>query len=124
VVQLLIKYKANVNALDNWNWTPLHESCLKSKLDVIMCLLRNGADMGIKNLDGKTAIEINKTDTDVQLVLTGEYRKGEILEASRTGNEEKLLKLLTPLNVNCHASDGRKVMGLFGFKKNFIKRIQ
>jgi hypothetical protein len=25
-----------------------------------------------------------------------------------TGNEEKLLSLLTPLNVNCHASDGRK----------------
>ena len=24
------------------------------------------------------------------------------------GNEEKLLSLLTPLNVNCHASDGRK----------------
>ena len=25
-----------------------------------------------------------------------------------SGNEEKLLALLTPLNVNCHASDGRK----------------
>lgn len=28
---------------------------------------------------------------------------------SRSGNEEKLMALLTPLNVNCHASDGRKV---------------
>ena len=27
----------------------------------------------------------------------------------RSGNEEKLMALLTPLNVNCHASDGRKV---------------
>ena len=27
---------------------------------------------------------------------------------SCSGNEEKLLALLTPLNVNCHASDGRK----------------
>ncbi|QQP51707.1 Poly polymerase, partial [Caligus rogercresseyi] len=26
----------------------------------------------------------------------------------RSGNEEKLLSLLSPLNVNCHASDGRK----------------
>ena len=26
----------------------------------------------------------------------------------RSGNEEKILSLLTPLNVNCHASDGRK----------------
>ena len=41
-------------------------------------------------------------------VLTGEYKKDELLEASRSGNEEKLMCLLTPLNVNCHASDGRK----------------
>ncbi len=27
----------------------------------------------------------------------------------RTGNEELLMTLLTPLNVNCHAGDGRKV---------------
>ena len=31
------------------------------------------------------------------------------LHYSRSGNEEKLMSLLTPLNVNCHASDGRKV---------------
>ena len=43
-----------------------------------------------------------------KLVLTGEYKKDELLEASRSGNEEKLMSLLTPLNVNCHASDGRK----------------
>ncbi|XP_050928761.1 poly [ADP-ribose] polymerase tankyrase-2 [Lates calcarifer] len=38
----------------------------------------------------------------------GEYKKDELLEAARSGNEEKLMALLTPLNVNCHASDGRK----------------
>ena len=27
----------------------------------------------------------------------------------RSGQEEQLMALLTPLNVNCHASDGRKV---------------
>jgi len=30
------------------------------------------------------------------------------LESARSGNEEKMMTLLTPLNVNCHASDGRK----------------
>lgn len=29
---------------------------------------------------------------------------------ARSGNEEKMMALLTPLNVNCHASDGRKVL--------------
>ena len=42
-------------------------------------------------------------------VLTGEYKKDDLLESARSGNEEKLMSLLTPLNVNCHASDGRKV---------------
>ena len=42
-------------------------------------------------------------------LCTGEYKKDELLEAARSGNEEKLMSLLTPLNVNCHASDGRKV---------------
>jgi tankyrase len=42
-------------------------------------------------------------------VFVGEYKKDELLEAARSGNEDKLMSLLTPLNVNCHASDGRKV---------------
>jgi hypothetical protein len=42
-------------------------------------------------------------------IFIGEYKKDELLEAARSGNEDKLMSLLTPLNVNCHASDGRKV---------------
>lgn len=41
-------------------------------------------------------------------LFSGEYKKEELLEAARSGNESRLLSLLTPLNVNCHASDGRK----------------
>ena len=36
----------------------------------------------------------------------------DLLPFCRSGNEEKLMALLTPLNVNCHASDGRKVSHL------------
>lgn len=42
-------------------------------------------------------------------MILGEYRKDELLEAARSGNEEKLSSLLNSTNVNCHASDGRKV---------------
>lgn len=34
---------------------------------------------------------------------------GQCFLSSRTGNEEVVMALLTPLNVNCHAGDGRKV---------------
>lgn len=38
----------------------------------------------------------------------------------RSGNEEKLMALLTPLNVNCHASDGRKVIPALYF--NYLRK--
>ena len=53
-------------------------------------------------------IPLDVADNTTRPVLTGDYRKEELLEAARSGNEDKILSLLTPLNVNCHASDGRK----------------
>ncbi|XP_050690454.1 poly [ADP-ribose] polymerase tankyrase-2-like isoform X1 [Eriocheir sinensis] len=106
VVSLLLKHGADPNARDNWNYTPLHEAASKSKFDVCIVLLQNGGDHSIRNTDGKTALDL--ADTYARSVLTGEYKKEELLEAARAGSEDRLLTLLTPLNVNCHASDGRK----------------
>lgn len=71
-------------------------------------LLQCGADPSISNSDGKTALDL--AEPTAKLVLSGEYKKEELLEAARTGNEEMLMALITPLNVNCHADDGRKVL--------------
>ncbi|XP_021478576.2 poly [ADP-ribose] polymerase tankyrase-1 isoform X3 [Oncorhynchus mykiss] len=89
----------NVNAKDmaGRKSTPLHFAAV---------LLQHGADPNIRNTDGKSALDL--ADPSAKAVLTGEYKKDELLEAARSGNEEKLMALLTPLNVNCHASDGRK----------------
>lgn len=69
-------------------------------------LLQHGASPSARNSDGKSSSDL--ADTSAKAVLCGEHRKDELLEAARSGNEDKLLFLLTPLNVNCHASDGRK----------------
>uniref|UniRef100_A0A672NPL4 Poly [ADP-ribose] polymerase n=1 Tax=Sinocyclocheilus grahami TaxID=75366 RepID=A0A672NPL4_SINGR len=106
VVSLLLCQGADSNARDNWNYTPLHEAAIKGKIDVCIVLLQHGADPNIRNTDGKSALDL--ADLSAKAVLTGEYKKDELLEAARSGNEEKLMALLTPLNVNCHASDGRK----------------
>ncbi|KAH9363168.1 hypothetical protein HPB48_011864 [Haemaphysalis longicornis] len=106
VVQLLLKHGADPNARDNWNYTPLHEAAIKGKVDVCIVLLQHGADAGIRNTDGKVPLDL--ADPSTRAVLTGDYRKDELLESARSGNEEKLLSLLTSINVNCHASDGRK----------------
>ncbi|XP_026995835.2 poly [ADP-ribose] polymerase tankyrase-1 isoform X2 [Tachysurus fulvidraco] len=106
VVSLLLCQGADPNARDNWNYTPLHEAAIKGKIDVCIVLLQHGADANIRNTDGKSALDL--AEPSAKAVLTGEYKKDELLEAARSGNEEKLMALLTPLNVNCHASDGRK----------------
>uniref|UniRef100_A0A6Q2XWC7 Poly [ADP-ribose] polymerase n=1 Tax=Esox lucius TaxID=8010 RepID=A0A6Q2XWC7_ESOLU len=106
VVSLLLCQGADPNARDNWNYTPLHEAAIKGKIDVCIVLLQHGADPNIRNTDGKSALDL--ADPSAKAVLIGEYKKDELLEAARSGNEEKLMALLTPLNVNCHASDGRK----------------
>ncbi|XP_014351008.1 poly [ADP-ribose] polymerase tankyrase-1 isoform X3 [Latimeria chalumnae] len=112
VVSLLLCHGADPNARDNWNYTPLHEASIKGKIDVCIVLLQHGADPNIRNTDGKSALDL--ADPSAKAVLAGEYKKDELLEAARSGNEEKLMALLTPLNVNCHASDGRKVCWCWG----------
>uniref|UniRef100_A0A1B0G6T3 Poly [ADP-ribose] polymerase n=1 Tax=Glossina morsitans morsitans TaxID=37546 RepID=A0A1B0G6T3_GLOMM len=106
VVRLLLKAGASPNTTDNWNYTPLHEAASKGKVDVCIALLQHGANAGIRNSEQKTPLEL--ADDNTRPVLTGEYRKDELLEAARSGAEDRLLALLTPLNVNCHASDGRR----------------
>ncbi|XP_063290649.1 poly [ADP-ribose] polymerase tankyrase-2 isoform X4 [Pelobates fuscus] len=116
VVNLLLRRGADPNARDNWNYTPLHEAAIKGKIDVCIVLLQHGADPTIRNTDSRTALDLS--DPSAKAVLTGEYKKDELLESARSGNEEKMMALLTPLNVNSHASDGRKQDGTAVFSSS------
>lgn len=83
--------------------------CLPYKLfnlKKITALLQRGADSNIRNSENKTPIDL--ADALTRPVFTGEYRKDDLLESARSGPEERMLELLTTLNVNCHASDGRR----------------
>ncbi|XP_063699423.1 poly [ADP-ribose] polymerase tankyrase [Culicoides brevitarsis] len=106
VVRLLLSAGANPNTRDNWNYSPLHEAASKGKCDVCIALLQHGGDPTLRNSENKTPLDI--ADASVIPVLTGDYRKDELLEAARLGIEDKLLALLTPINANCHAADGRR----------------
>lgn len=67
---------------------------------IFLVLLQHGGDSSIRNSENKTPLDI--ADPCVKDVLTGDYRKDELLEAARLGAEDRLLALLTPLNLNCH----------------------
>jgi len=91
---------------------------------LISALLQHGADANIRNTEGKTALEL--ADAATRPVLTGDHRKEELLEAARSGAEDRLLTLLNPLNVNCHASDGRRSTPLHlaaGYNRNRVVQL-
>ncbi|KAI8426788.1 hypothetical protein MSG28_014472 [Choristoneura fumiferana] len=106
VVRALLAAGAAPAARDNWGYTPLHEAAAKGKVDVCIALLQHGADPNIRNTEGKTPLDL--ADSATRPVLTGEYCATEVLEAARSGADERLAALLTPLNVNVHAGDGRR----------------
>uniref|UniRef100_A0A915Q6N0 Poly [ADP-ribose] polymerase n=1 Tax=Setaria digitata TaxID=48799 RepID=A0A915Q6N0_9BILA len=106
VVKILLENGADANVSDNWGFTPLHEAAAWGKADVCVLLLQHGASVRSENSDGKTPQDL--ADGDAKAVFTGEYRKEELLESAKNGDEESLLSCLTPFNVNCHAITGRK----------------
>uniref|UniRef100_A0A671RGS2 Poly [ADP-ribose] polymerase n=1 Tax=Sinocyclocheilus anshuiensis TaxID=1608454 RepID=A0A671RGS2_9TELE len=123
VVNLLLQHGADANSRDNWNYTPLHEATIKGKIDVCIVLLQHGAEPTIRNTDGRTALDLAEPST--KAVLTGEVGNQDPVLIQNYGNEEKLMSLLTPLNVNCHASDGRKSTPLhLAAGYNRVKTVQ
>ena len=61
VSELLIKHGANVNAMDLWQFTPLHEASSKNRVEVCSLLLAHGGDPTIVNCHSKTAVDVAPT---------------------------------------------------------------
>jgi ankyrin repeat protein len=60
IVEILLKNKANVNALSPNNTTPLMMATRSGKLDLIETLIKNGADVSLKNSQGMNAYDFAK----------------------------------------------------------------
>ncbi|KAK4337151.1 hypothetical protein RND71_043369 [Anisodus tanguticus] len=110
VAELLIKYGANVNVTDLWKYSPLHEAASKSKPDIVRLLLKHGADPNKKNRNGETPSDLVKEDDiEVRDLLIGD---AALLDAAKCGNLQRVIRLLTPENVNCKDTEGRNSTAL------------
>ena len=69
VATLLIQYKSNVNARDNWAYTPLHEAASKGRTQLCTLLLAHGANPHYRNQDNQTPLNL-ATAEDVKSLLT------------------------------------------------------
>lgn len=66
---------ADVNARDNFKWTPMHHACHAGQLDLVRLLLDSGAEMESVALNGGTplmrAIESSSFDVVTFLIERG-----------------------------------------------------
>lgn len=105
IAALLIKYNSPVDAVDRWGFTPLHEAAAKGKYDIVKLLLKHGADPNKKNRDGHTPLDLVKDgDQDIIDLLIGD---AALLDAAKKGNLARVMKLVTPENINCRDTKGR-----------------
>jgi len=55
---LLLKKTFNIDATDETGETPLHKAARMGRLSAIQLLIENGADRGIRNSKGQTALDL------------------------------------------------------------------
>ena len=55
------QHGASVNAMDLWQFTPLHEAASKNRVEVCLLLLAHGADPTLVNCHSKSAIDVAPT---------------------------------------------------------------
>ncbi|GFX91360.1 poly polymerase tankyrase-1 [Trichonephila clavipes] len=134
VAELLVKYGANVNVADLWKFTPLHEAAAKGKYEIVKLLLkfvvlsrRVRSELSSQRLhhDKKSNLERHFTAKHTQFASkypAGEERKklstssknsnqvprdSALLDAAKKGNLNRVMKLVSPENINCRDSQGR-----------------
>ena len=57
----VFQHGASVNAMDLWQFTPLHEAASKNRVEVCSLLLAHGADPTLVNCHSKSAIDVAPT---------------------------------------------------------------
>ncbi|CAH1642139.1 unnamed protein product [Spodoptera littoralis] len=105
--EILIAAGAALQARDDGGLQPLHNACSFGHADVVRALLGAGAAPAARDNWGYTPLHEAAAKGKVDVCI-GEYCAADVLEAARSGADDRLASLLTPLNVNVHASDGRR----------------
>lgn len=69
VATLLIIHHSDINARDNWSYTPLHEAASKGRTQLCSLLLSHGANPHLRNQDNQTPLDLASADDVKSLLL-------------------------------------------------------
>lgn len=83
---LLLFPRAQINARDNFKWTPLHHACHAGQLDIVQYLIDHGGEINATTMNGGTpltrAIESSREAVvkyliDLGVKIQTENKKGQ-----------------------------------------------
>jgi ankyrin repeat protein len=90
IVEILLKYSADINKPDETGWTPLMQAVYYAKKDIVLLLLAHSARWDPKNEEGKTAWEIaDAASRNVNFSAAERQTIGEIAALLKTWPEEQ-----------------------------------
>ena len=69
MIELLLRYGANINALDQDKKTPLHYAAEQGVSTIIPLLIKNGALPGLKDYNQDTPMDVAKTDRIREMMI-------------------------------------------------------
>jgi len=109
MVELLLKYHANIDVQSDGGWTPLHNACDKGSEKITRTMLKAGADVNCKLLNGMTSLHLAAQGghLDVVKCLLGSkeikrtardaFGSTPLLRAAQSRRKD-IIQLLAPFN--------------------------
>ncbi|KAH7642320.1 ankyrin repeat domain containing protein 24 [Dermatophagoides farinae] len=94
MMRLLIEFKANVNAKDSEQWTPLHAAATCGHLNLIKLLIENDADLLAVNADGNMPYDICEDEQTLDYIEAEMAKRGitqELIDQIRVKTENQML---------------------------------
>lgn len=90
VIQILLKYGADVNVItDDNGWTPLHLAADQNREDIVNLLLEEGADRGAMTDDGYTTWALAEENGEVRNISSKPRRKSPKSARSRASRHQR-----------------------------------
>jgi ankyrin repeat protein len=84
VVKLLLQRGADINAIDSGGYTPLHYASLNgADTSILLYLIHAGADIYVKNSNGKTIVDVARERNHFE---TASFLEGLMASNTKSAN--------------------------------------